>query len=88
MAATKYLQRVGGLVRLKPDSNRNSFELASHLEFYRDDLRDIERGSLGLYISFRPENDIKRTCDCEILLFGDQLFAIPSVHFDKWFEVV
>lgn len=86
MAKIKHLQRVGGLVRLKLDCFYNAFSLLEGSP--RDSFRDIERGSLGLYVGFQPKDGIKCIVDCEILLFGDQLFAIPSGHADKWFEAV
>lgn len=86
MAEIKHLQRVGGLVRLKLDSNHNAFSLFE--DSPRDSFRDIERGSLGLYVGFHSKNEIKGIVACEILLFRDQLFAIPSAHADKWFEAI
>lgn len=86
MPKIKHLQRIGGLVRLKLDSNYNAFSLFEAGK--RDNFQDIERGSLGLYIGFQPKSEIKCIVDCEILLFEDQLFAIPSDRADSWFEAV
>lgn len=69
---------------MKLDSSITEFSLLEG----KDDIANIERGAIGLYIYFLPENEPEGTVECDVLLVGEKLFAVPNYYINEWFEAL
>jgi len=98
VAEIKYFQRVGGLVRLKPNASINEFThyrdpypddpdpSFEAMWYYRYRICKIEQEWVGLYVKHVTAN--KHYVDCHVLLFENGLIAIPSMYTEEWFEAI